>query len=248
MTSCNMLYLIGLGLELEGISKKGLEIAKRCKRIYLEKYTVDFPYPFKELEDIIGKKVIPAERIFVESMEIIDEAKKMDIALLIYGSPLTATTHIALLQEAKRCRVKVEVIYSASIMDAVAQTGLQMYKFGKITSMPKWDIGKNYMPDSFIKVIQENLSINAHTLILIDIGMNFNEALRQLKFSAERNHLELDKLIVCQSLGTKRKKIIYKNISELEKENVHKPYCIIIPARLHFLEKEILDELYTYEN
>jgi len=243
-----MLYLIGLGLELEGISKKGLEIAKRCKKIYLEKYTVDFPYSFKDIEEIIGKKILPAERIFVESLEIIDEAKKMDVALLIYGSPLTATTHIALLQEAKRCRVKVEVIYNASILDAVAQTGLQLYKFGKITSMPQWDIGKNFVPDSFIQVIKENISINAHSLILIDIGMNFNEALRQLKFSAKKNNLELGKLIVCQALGTKRKKIDYKHVDEFENENIRRPYCIIIPAKLHFMEKDILEELYTYED
>ncbi|MFH1365677.1 MAG: diphthine synthase [archaeon] len=242
-----MLYLIGLGLELEGISKKGLEIVKRCKRIYLEKYTVDFPYSLKDIEEIIGKKIIPAERIFVESMEIIDEAKKMDIALLVYGSPLTATTHISLLQEAKRCRVKVEVIYNASILDAVAQTGLQLYKFGKITSMPKWDIGKNFVPDSFIQIIKENLSINAHTLLLIDIGMNFDEVLRQLKVSAKNNNLELNKLIVCQSLGTKKKKIDYKNVEEFENENIRRPYCIIIPSKLHFMEKEILEELYTYE-
>lgn len=242
-----MLYLIGLGLELEGISKKGLETAKRCKRIYLEKYTVDFPYSLKDIEEVIGKKVIPAERIFVESMEIVDEAKKMDVALLVYGSPLTATTHISLLQEAKRCRVKVEVIYSASILDAVAQTGLQLYKFGKITSMPKWDIGKNFAPDSFIQIIKENLSISAHTLILIDIGMNFDEALRQLRISAERNNLQLDRLVVCQSLGTKKKKISYKNIYELENENVRRPYCIIIPSKLHFMEKEILEEFYVYE-
>jgi len=243
-----MLYLIGLGLELEGISKKGLEIAKRCKRVYLEKYTVDFPYSLKDLEEVFLKKIVPAERGFVESMEIIDEAKKMDVALLIYGSPLTATTHIALLQEAKRCRVKIEVIYNASILDAVAQTGLQLYKFGKITSMPKWDRLKSFTPDSFIKVIQENLSINAHSLILIDIGMNFNEAINQLRISAEKNNLELNKIIVCQSLGTKKKKIVYKNIYELEDENVKKPYCIILPAKLHFVEKEILEEIYTYED
>lgn len=242
-----MLYLIGLGLELEGISKKGLEVAKRCKRIYLERYTVDFPYSLKDIEEIIGKKVVSADRAFVESMEIIDEAKKMDVALLIYGSPLTATTHIALLQEAKRCRVKIEIIYSASILDAVAQTGLQLYKFGKITSMPKWDIGKNFMPNSFIDIIKENLSINAHTLILIDIGMNFEESLRQLRISAEKNGLELNKIVVCQSLGTKKKKITYKNIYEMDDENVKKPYCIIIPAKLHFMEKEVLEEIYTYE-
>lgn len=35
-----MLYLIGLGLgDAEDITVKGLEIVKKCKRIYLEAYT-----------------------------------------------------------------------------------------------------------------------------------------------------------------------------------------------------------------
>ena len=239
-----MLYIIGLGLNVDGISKYGLSVVKRCKKIYLENYTTDFPYTIGELESVVEKKIIPADRKFVESFELIDKAKKMDIALLVYGSPLTATTHISLIQEAKKCKLRHKIIYNSSVMDAVAETGLQLYKFGKIASMPKFNEKKNFTPDSFMKIIQENNSINAHSLILIDIGLEFQEALKQLKESSKKYKIKLDKIILCQSLGTKYRKISYKSIKKLkEYKNVKKPYCMIIPSKLHFMEKEVLEEL-----
>lgn len=237
-----MLYIIGLGLNVDGISKYGLEILKRCKRVYLENYTVDFPYSEGELKEKLGlKKIISADRDKVEGLEIVDEAQKMDVALLIYGSPLTATTHISLIQEAKRLGIKYKIIYSASILDAVAETGLQLYKFGKIASMPAWK--KNYEPDSFMEIVKENKSIKAHSLILVDIGLDFQDALEQLKISAGKHKVKLNKIIICQALGTKRSKVIYKSLSELEDyHGVKKPYCIVIPSKLHFVEKEVLEE------
>ena len=236
-----MLYLIGLGLNERSISKEALEIIPRCKRVYLENYTVDFPYTEQALIDEIGKKVVPADRKKVESMEIVDESKKMDVALLVYGSPLSATTHIALINEASKCGIKYRVINNASIMDAVAETGLQMYKFGKTTSMPYWK--QSYEPDSFMEIVKENQSIKAHSLILIDINMNITKAIEQLEKSAKNHDVKLGKLIVCQSLGTKRQKILYRSIDEIrEFSGVQKPYCIIIPGELHFLEKEFLEK------
>jgi diphthine synthase len=239
-----MLYLIGLGLNADGISKYGLGIIKKCKRVYLENYTVDFPYNIEELEHIIDKKVILADRALVESLKIVDEAKKMDIGLLVYGSPLTATTHISLIQEAQNSGIRYKIIYNGSILDAVAETGLQLYKFGKIASMPKWEKEKNFTPDSFMKIVQENNSVKAHSLILIDIGLGFQDALNQLQISAEKNDVKLSKIVVCSRLGTKDKKIIWdypENLKEFE--HIKNPYCIIIPSKLHFLEKEILESI-----
>lgn len=234
-----MLYLIGLGLNERSISKEALEIIPRCKRVYLESYTVDFPYTEQALIDEIGKKVVAVDRKKVESLEIVDEAKKMDVALLIYGSPLAATTHITLIQEAIASGVKYKVLQNASIFDAIAETGLQLYKFGKTTSMPYWK--QSYEPDSFMEVVRDNLSIKAHTLILIDINMNITKAIAQLEKSAKAHDVKLGKLIVCQCLGTKRQKILYRNIEEIrEFSGVQKPYCIIIPGELHFVEKEFL--------
>lgn len=235
-----MLYIIGLGLSHESISKNGLEIAKRCKKVYLESYTVRLPYSPGAIEELTGKKIFLADRGFIESLEIIDEAVRTDIALLVYGSPLTATTHITLLQEAKKSKVKVKVIYNASVFDAVAETGLQLYKFGKIASMPRWQ--KNFTPDSFIETIQHNLSMKAHSLILIDIGLKIQEAIKQLEEASEKNNLNINEIVVCQALGTGRQKIIYTEIENLrETEAIEEPYCFVIPSKLHFVEKEFLE-------
>jgi diphthine synthase len=234
-----MLYLIGLGLNERSISKEALEIIPRCKRVYLENYTVDFPYTEQALIDEIGKKVTPANREKIESLEIVDEARKMDVALLIYGSPLAATTHITLIQEALASGVKYKVLNNASVLDAIAETGLQLYKFGKITSMPYWK--KSYEPDSFMEIVKENQSIKAHSLILIDINMDIKKSIEQLEKAADNHKVKLGKIIICQCLGTKRQKILYRDMNEIrEFSGVQKPYCIIIPGELHFLEKEML--------
>lgn len=236
-----MLYIIGLGLNVDGISKFGLQAVKKCKKIYLENYTVTFPYSFEELNHVINKKIIPADREKVEGLSIIDEAKKMDIALLVYGSPLTATTHITLLQEAEASNVRVKFIYNASVIDAVAETGLQLYKFGKVASMPAWQSEKGYEPDSFMKIVQENMSMKAHSLILIDPGLNIKKALKQLEISAKNYKIKLKDIIICQQLGTRKRKIFHKDIKEAKKlKEIQEPYCIIIPSKLHFMELEVL--------
>ena len=231
-----------MGLNVDGISQFGFETMQRCKKVYLENYTVDFPYSFEELQHRMDKKIIPADREKVESLELVDEARKLDVALLIYGSPLTATTHISLIEEAKRLGVKYKVIYNASILDAVAETGLQLYKFGKITSMPAWK--PSFTPDSFMEIVKENMSIKAHSLILVDIGLEFQDALTQLEISAKNHNINLKKIIVCQALGTKFKKIVYKGLEELrEFGEMRTPYCFVIPGKLHFVESEFLDSL-----
>jgi len=235
-----MLYIIGLGLDKGGISKTGLEAIKECKKVYLENYTVDFPYSEKELEKIIKKKIISGDREFVESNIIVKEAKKSKICLLVYGSPLTATTHISIIEEAKKSKIKVQVIYNASVFDAIAETGLQIYKFGKITSMPKWT--KSFQPTSFMEIVKQNQTIDSHSLILIDIGLELKDAMEELETSAKEHKIPLNNIILCSRLGTSDSKILYKTSEGLKKLQVKKPYCIIIPSRLHFLEQEVLEK------
>ncbi len=230
-----MLYLIGLGLNEKSISLEGIEALKKCRKIYLENYTVNFPYSVQELEKAIGKKIISADREFVESDKLIKEAKKENIALLVYGSPLTATTHITLIQEAKKQKVKYEIIYNASVLDSVAECGLQLYKFGKIISLP------NFEADSFIDAVKENQKINAHSLILVDIGLGFYEAVNTLEKVIRKEKINVDKIVVCEKLGTKDSKIYYSEIDNLRIKKVKPPFCFIIPAKLHFMEEEVLE-------
>ncbi len=233
-----MFYMMGLGLDQDSLGKKALETLKKCQKVYLESYTVKLPYPQQALEKILKKKIVELARSEVEKEEFINNAKTEDIALLVYGSPLTATTHISLILKCKKENIPYKIIHHASILDAVAETGLQVYKFGKTASMPLWK--ENYKPTSFIEIIKENRSIGAHTLILVDIGLDYQNALQQLKEAMKE--MKLEKMIVCSMLGTEKQKILYASLENLEKtkEKIEELFCFIIPGKLHFLEEEML--------
>ncbi len=57
------LYLIGLGLYDENdISIKGLEVAKKCKKIFMEEYTSKLGVDKSKIETLIGKEVFLLQR------------------------------------------------------------------------------------------------------------------------------------------------------------------------------------------
>ena len=232
-----MLYLIGLGLDKRSLSFEALVALRKCKKVYLEHYTTTLPYKKQELEKIIKKKVELIAREQVESDFLIKESRRQTIALLVYGDPLAATTHITLVSDARKRKIKVKIFHNASVISAIAQTGLQLYKFGKTTSIPRWQ--ENYRPTSFYETIKENQSINAHTLVLIDIGLGLAEALHELN---EASLKQIKNIIICSQLGTQKQQILKGTINELMKKmpKVKEPFCFIIPASLHFSEEEVL--------
>src|SRR3989338_3598255 len=133
------LHIIGLGLGNEkDITLKGLESVKKCDLIYLENYTSILNCTINDLESLYGKKIMPANRELVEAEdnEIIRNAKEKNIALLVVGDPFSATTHIDLFLRAKKENIDIKIVNNASILTAVGITGLQLYKFGKTTSIP----------------------------------------------------------------------------------------------------------------
>lgn len=237
-----MLYIIGLGLDKKDFSMKAIEAIKKCKKIYLETYTSILPYKTKELENILKKKILEAGRELVENKadELLKEAKKSDVALLVAGDPLAATTHVNLFLEAKKLNLKVRTIHAPSILTAVAETGLQLYKFGKTASIPKFQ--QNYEPESFYDIMIENLKIQAHTLLLIDIGLEVKEALSYIKkISGGRNDdIGTRNFVVCSQVGTEKSSFKAGKIDELMKQEFRLPACIILPSSLHFLEAEML--------
>ncbi len=101
------LYLIGLGLHDErDITVKGLEIIKACKKVYFETYTSKLNTAQANMEKIYEKKITAIPRSFVEedAHKLLQEAKKEDVAVLIIGAPLAATTHIDLFWKQKNKR------------------------------------------------------------------------------------------------------------------------------------------------
>ncbi len=246
-----MLYLIGLGLaDPDDITVKGFEIIKHCNKIYLESYTSKLSCSKQELEEFYGKEITLADRDFVESAdEILAEAKSQHVALLIIGDPLCATTHWDILQRAKENNIKTSVIHNASIINAVGATGLQVYKFGKTTSIPFPQEG--FEPESFYNVLRENKSIGAHTLFLLDLDplsdrfLTVNQALEilmRIDSKRKENAFSLDDWCVAVSrLGFKNQKIVYGTISEVVKADLGPgPNALIIPGSLHFVEEEAL--------
>jgi len=235
------LYLIGLGLTTQGISLHGKKILKKCSKIYLENYTIEFPYKISEFEKELKLKVEKVGREFVENEKIIDEAKTKDIALLVYGDVFSATTHISIITACEKEKIPYKILHAGSIFDAVAETGLQLYKFGKTASLPKWS--DRDKPDSFVEVIRENEIIGAHTLLLVDIGMTLEQAIEQVQEVSDK--IKISDVFVCSRIGCSDAKIIYDDINKVKHKNIEKPFCIIIPGKLHFSEQEFIEFKYN---
>jgi len=165
-----MLYFIGLGLgDAKDISVKGLEIVKKCERVYLESYTSILTCGQKQLEEVYGREVILADRDLVEqgSDVILDGATSADVAFLVVGDPFGATTHSDLVLRARERSIPTRFVHNASIINAVGCCGLQLYKFGETVSVPFWTDG--WRPESFYDKIALNLEREFHTLCLLDI-------------------------------------------------------------------------------
>ncbi len=248
-----VLYLIGLGLNDEkDITLKGLEAIRRCDKIYLENYTSFLQCSIQELEKFYEQKIILANREMSEqgAEKIVDEAKSKDVAFLIIGDPFSATTHTELFRLAKEKKVSVKVIHNASVLTAIGITGLQLYKFGKTTSIPFPEEHPNL--ETPYTVLKDNLKLGLHTLMLLDLRpaenkyLSINKALEVLEDIELRKKSKLitpDLLVVgCARLGSEEVMIKYGRISELKKIDFGKPpHCLIIPGKLHFAEEEMLE-------
>lgn len=234
-----MLYLIGLGLwDEKDISLRGIEAAKQCSTVYMEQYTGIWKGSVTDLEKIIGRKISVLDREKVESDLLLNEAGSRKVALLIPGDPLAATTHFQLFYECRSQGIGCEVIHSSSVYTAVAVTGLQLYKFGRATTLAKPQPG--YNPASPYDVIAENKKAGLHSLILLDTaggGMTIKEGIRLLK-QLDRNNLLREKIIAAAKLGSDQPAIKYGFPDQLDIEEV--PAVIIIPGSLNFKEEEAL--------
>lgn len=245
-----MLYLVGLGLAWKDISLCALEILSNCEEIYLESYTSISDFSVRQLERLLGKQIVQLGRRQVEEEQpFLKSAHLKDVALLVYGDPLIATTHQQILLDAKKAKVKVQVIHAPSILTAIAQTGLSLYRFGKIASIPIPERG--YAPESFYDVLVENRSINAHTLFLLDLKpekkrfLDIPHAIKILRALSDKRKdaLFTDRTfcIGCARLGMATQKIKAGSAKELITVDWGKPpYCLIVPAELNFKEKEFL--------
>ena len=242
-----MLTLVGLGLwdELD-ITLRGLKAVKEADVVYAEFYTSKLMgADLGKLENLYGKEVKLLERkdLEEESRRIVEEAKEKNVVILVPGDPGVATTHSSLLLEARRRGVEVKVVHNASVISAVCSvTGLHSYKFGKsaTVSYPY----KGIVSKTPLKVIRENLSVNAHTLLLLDLNpepMTISEAVEILKkvddgtldhFAVGVARIGGDCFVKCD------------HFYSLSNHDFGEPlHCIVfLSKKLHFTEYEFLRE------
>ena len=139
-------YLVGLGLgDEKDITVNGLEIVRRCDRVFLEHYTAVLGVHGTEaLAKFYGRPVEVADRTLVEQGSDTIFAAAVaggEVAMLVVGDPFGATTHTDMFLRAHELGLRVQVVHNASIMNAVGCTGLQLYVHARETHEPtlrKW--------------------------------------------------------------------------------------------------------------
>lgn len=249
------LSLIGMGLHDEnGLTLRGLEVARSADAVYAELYTSIMPgLSIDRLQTLLGKQVkILARKDLEEDAEsaILSKARQARVALLTPGDPMSATTHIGLLLSAKKLGISTVVIHSASIVTAAAgATGLEIYKFGRIVTIPSPKT--NPLPESVYEFINSNKRIGLHTLALLDLeqgGLTVPEALRVLfKLEAVKKAglVTEDTLAIAIARVEAPDSLVRADrAGDLVKwDSGGPPWCIILPSKLHFVEAEALQLL-----
>ncbi|MFO7967738.1 MAG: diphthine synthase [Archaeoglobaceae archaeon] len=244
-----MLFFIGMGLwDEKDISLKGYEWARKCDEIFIEFYTSHLGgTTLHKIESLLEKDVDVLERSDLEenSATIIEKAVNKNVAILVPGDPMIATTHSAISLEARKKGVEVSVIYNASILTAVCGlTGLHNYRFGKSASI-SYPHGEP--PKSPINTIQTNWDIDAHTLLFLDLHpepMKISVAIGILEKSDEENALWDSYAVGIARAGSDIPFVKCDRLQNLKEVDFGEPLhaLVILAPSVHFMEYDFLKE------
>ena len=246
-----MLWFVGLGISgFKSIPNEALDVLAKADVVYLEQFTS--PIVKSDLDKI--KKATKGEfkaakRWLVEDgNEILQAAKKKKVALLSYGDPYIATTHIELRTRAIEEKIKTYSIHaSSSLTSMIGECGLHFYKVGRIATI----MSEMKSLTTPYYVIYKNIIEGNHTVLLLEYNQdkNFfldpNGALKGLvdtEKGQKRNVISSSTYaIVASRIGLKNQAIISGKISSLKKIDFGEPpHTVIIPGRLHFTESDAL--------
>ncbi len=239
------LHIIGLGMQDEkSVTVKGLEQIKDADVLYLETYTSKLTHAtIADLEQYYGKSIIPADREVVEKqaeVTILKDAAEKKTCFLVIGDPFSATTHMDLYNRAMERGIETSVIGNVSVLTAIGIVGLELYKYGKVTSIPFDHENVTTPYDVFVK----NKEMGMHTLFLLDLRpeeekyMTCREA---VNFLIERGLDDDETVVCCAHLGSDH--AIVKVCKARDVPVISEtPQCLIIPGNLHFVEEEFLEK------
>jgi len=254
-------YIVGVGLGVWYLMPLvGLRVFRRVNVVFMETYSspsrVEVLRRF--IERKLGRKVILVNRDDLEDphkfISMVEDFGG-DVALVVPGDPLIATTHQYLVKELRNRGFRVKVFHSASIITAaIGESGLHIYKFGPVSTITRPEKAPPIRP---LKVLVDNLKRGLHTLFLLEFDfsegyvMKPYEAMKILdnykKFvDGSGNIINNDLIVLILSrLGwIDERKILIRWGSYDRVVNVKGPAVIIIPGKLHFTEKEYLEEVF----
>ncbi|KAJ9464921.1 Diphthine methyl ester synthase [Diplonema papillatum] len=267
-------HLVGLGLgDEKDITLKGLEVVKRCHKVYLEAYTSILLSQqvgdVSGLTAFYGREVVLADREFVESGEVLEDAADKEVALLVVGDPFGATTHSDLVTRCNERKIKCEVVHNSTIMSAVGVCGLQLYRYGQAVSLCFWT--DTWKPESWYDKVLESKRMGLHCLLLLDIKvkeqsienmargrkvyepprfMTVQQAAEQVLAVAQSRSCSLlgpDSVAVgLARVGCPDQLIVAGTLSELAETDFGTPlHSMVIPGDIHEAEEEHLSMYYT---
>jgi len=244
------LTIISIGLtDEQDLSQRATQAARDCDTLYAELYTTILNTDVNRISDAIGRTVVPLPRSSYEedSARLLDEAEEKDVGILVGGDALSATTHISLLIDARKRGIETRIIHGSSILTAIAETGLSLYKFGRTVTLPLPEKGP---PDTVLRTLRENREHGLHTLVLLDLDteagrhLPIPQAIALLLESQTEDYAADTLTITLARIGWGDGAIRAGRASELAGLNYGgPPHALIVPGTLHFLEEEALRTL-----
>ncbi len=189
------------------------------------------------MESTVGREIIPVMRGFLEGdlRELTRLAQEKNVVLLVWGDPLSATTHVYILLELERRGIPVKYLPGVSVLTAIPSLlGLHHYKLGPPVTMPHfWE-----QAPSFMKKIKRNRELGLHTLLLLDVDppITVDVAAHALK----QFFGNIPAVGVARAFW-KDQKIVFGTLEELESIDWGRgPQSLVIPGKLHPMEEESL--------
>jgi diphthine synthase len=248
------LWFISIGLwDEKDLSLRAIEAARQCDRLFAELYTTKLATSVERLERLIGRSIEALGRKDLEEgcERLLREAMQGRVGLLVGGDAFVATTHRMLRIEAARRGIKSHVVHGSSIVSAIAESGLHIYKFGKIATVPLPERTKGALPHSVYDAIKLNKGAGLHTLLLLDMDIEQSRFLMpseamELLLRVEEERMEGvfthgTVVMVLARLGSDEPLLRCGRVGELLKEGFGKPpFVLIVPGELHFSEEEYL--------
>lgn len=248
------LHLVGLGLhDPSSITVRGLEVARAADVVYAEFYTAILSGSQEDLERFLGRPVLVLDRLGVErgGPRLLEEARSKEVALLVAGDPMAATTHTDMLVRFRQAGVPLHIVHAPSIFSAApGLLGLQHYKFGRATTLVKPE--KGWSPTSPFDAVAENHARGLHTLVLLDIKsdlgyfMTANEGLEILLDLAKRTGNgwfgDDTQVGVVARAGAREPGVTTGTVGQLRGADFGKPlHCLVVPGKLQVVEQEAWD-------